>query len=228
MSGIKTNKSSEQPACEERLREHIEELRKEIEKLCPLSLRSRMLWESIERAGKDETNALSELIESLSHEFYTAMQEDVKVYLPHSLLFLDYVIKAYTDSINRFLVYAWTDGADVHKKAAYIMKWIARIKPIQIKTDTVYLSQSPIPSVIYWINSYFAVHVAFAILFIEKFGTMWNEAYTFFCDNYPNIYQELVYRAQYRNISGRSVAAQLCTIEALVLCKFSLTQKLDK
>lgn len=179
--------------------------------------------DSIENARKEDEKDLLQLVEILYHDFYTAMKDDIRVYLPHSLLFLNYVIKACMDSINRFLVYAWTDGADVHKKAAYLLKWIARIKPIQIKTEQFSSGQDPIPSIIYWINSYFAVHVALAVLFIEKFGATWNDAYTYFCDHFPGIYQELVYRAQYRNISGRSVAAQLCTIEALISCKFPPT-----
>jgi len=91
-----------------------------------------------------------------------------------------------------------------------MMKWIAKIRPIQIKLDDPTIGD--LPAGLMWVNAYFAVHVALSMLISEEDGDvteMLDIAFT------QELYDNLVYQAQYRAISGRSMASQLSTIEEI-------------
>lgn len=121
-----------------------------------------------------------------------------------SIPLVSVLVKSYYDSIYRYKVYSKALVADVHKQAAYLFKWVAKVKPIQLRHDAE-IKHSGLT----WINSYFAVHCALTCLFED------SEDVAIFGRVNSELYDNLVYQAQYRNVSGRAVAAQMCEIQTI-------------
>lgn len=140
-------------------------------------------------------------LQTLYDEFIKAHSEIVSaVYLSCPLLEL--VIKSYFDDIYKFKVYTRSQRADAHKQAAYQIKWISKIRPIQILPDVA------VSKKILLANSQFAVFVGLSFLF-EKDDMSVIEKIS------PKYYENLVYMAQFRNISGKSLAFSLCALQEL-------------
>jgi len=118
------------------------------------------------------------------------------VYLNKDLLAI--VIGSYFDDIYRYKLYSHSKRADNHKQGAYIIKWISKIRPIQILPNVEATKE------LLFINASFAVFVGFSFLKINVFETV-----------EPNFYKHLIYETQYRNISGKNYASILYSIEKM-------------
>lgn len=122
-----------------------------------------------------------------------------RIYLSEQIL--RFAVVCYFDSIYRFKIYARTARADRHKQAAYLYKWLNKTKPIQILPNPA----KPITG-LNFVNAIYATHVALTVLFNEDSPQLIQRIN-------GKVYQNLIYHALYRNISGRAMAAYLCAIE---------------
>lgn len=118
------------------------------------------------------------------------------IYLNEDLLVI--VIGSYFDDIYKFKLYSHSERADKHKQGGYIIKWISKIRPIQVLPD------AKVTKELLFINSVFAVFVGFSFLGLNGFDSI-----------EPNFYKHLVYEAQYRNISGKNYSSILYLVEKL-------------
>ena len=111
---------------------------------------------------------------------------------------LSIVIKAYFDDIYRYKLRSHTERADNHKQGAYIIKWLSKLRPIQILPD------KEITKELLFINSAFAIFVGFSFLKCNAYDVI-----------EPSFYKHLLSETQYRNISGKNYASILYLIEKL-------------
>jgi hypothetical protein len=116
------------------------------------------------------------------------------LYMNVDLLQLSVV--SYYDDIYRFKDYSGSHKADRHKQAAYTIKWISKIKPIQV-VKGVELTKSHI-----FVNASFSLFAGFAFL-DKRVGAALSEHYI----------KHLLYTCLYRNISGRQLASTMYVIE---------------
>lgn len=161
------------------------------------------LWSFIEEERKEKENARFETLVNIFKDFLRVFPYDDivdRVYLSEHVL--RHTVTCYFDSIYRFKIYAKSARADKHKQAAYLYKWIAKTKPIQIlpPKDEEFLFGLNL------VNAFFATHVALTFLLGVNGATRLKHLS-------ESLYDNLIYQAHYRNISGRSVATQLCAIE---------------
>lgn len=131
---------------------------------------------------------------SLYEDFILTRNIDNAIYLNKELLAL--VITSYFDDIYRFKKYTHSERADQHKQSAYLIKWISKIRPIQIMPNTV------VDRKILLVNSSFAIFVGFSFLSLKI-----PDSIT------PEYYKHLLYMCQYRDISGRQLANTLYVLE---------------
>ena len=132
-------------------------------------------------------------------ELYNGFVEEnpdmkTSVYLNEDLLGI--VIGSYFDDIYKYKLYSHSERANNHKQGAYIIKWISKIRPIQI------LPNIKVTEELLFINASFAIFVGFSFLELNVFDTI-----------EPDFYKHLIYEAQYRNISGKNYASILYLIE---------------
>jgi hypothetical protein len=118
------------------------------------------------------------------------------VYLNEDILSI--VIKAYFDDIYRYKLHSHTERADNHKQGAYIIKWLSKLRPIQILPD------KQVTKELLFINSAFAIFVGFSFLKCNAYDVI-----------EPFFYKHLLGETQYRNISGKNYASILYQIEKL-------------
>ncbi|MDR3365915.1 MAG: hypothetical protein LBO71_02985 [Prevotellaceae bacterium] len=117
-------------------------------------------------------------------------------YLNDALLLI--VVGSYFDDIYKYKLYSHSERADDHKQGAYIIKWISKIRPIQL------LPNKEITKELLFINSSFAIFVGFSFLNLNVFDAI-----------DPHFYKHLLYEMQYRNISGKNYACLLYAIEKM-------------
>ncbi|MDR0687259.1 MAG: hypothetical protein LBF55_01060 [Prevotellaceae bacterium] len=119
------------------------------------------------------------------------------------------VVRSYFDDIERFKEYTKSEYADRHKQAAYTIKWIAKLKPIQIKIDKegdeIYQNM---PQELMEINARFALYVAMVLFLDAQIISLMSK----------KIFDHLVYTAMFRDISGRQLALSLYLMERIVEC----------
>jgi hypothetical protein len=122
------------------------------------------------------------------------------------------VVRSYFDDIERFKFYTKSERADKHKQAAYTIKWIAKLKPIQIKIDEsdgieIYKGMS---QDLMEVNALFAVYVGIVLFLDERIFPLMS----------GKVLNHLVYTAMFRAISGRQLALTLYLMERLVVCHY--------
>lgn len=158
------------------------------------------LWDIITNLREDKEKARFDSLCEAYADFESSLGDDLRESIFLSKYMLRYAVNCYFDSIYRYKIFAKTARADSHKQAAYQFKWIAKIKPIQIRQEM----EKVVPGV-NMVNAYFATHVALTFLeSAEKVDLMGH------CEQ--AIYDNLVYQAQYRHVSGRALAAELCAL----------------
>ncbi|MDR1417039.1 MAG: hypothetical protein LBJ57_06435 [Prevotellaceae bacterium] len=139
-----------------------------------------------------------ERFDTLLDLYNTFMEDksDIKssVYLNNDLLAI--AVGSYFDDIYRYKMYSHSERADKHKQGAYIIKWLSKIRPIQVCMGAKATKE------MLFINSSFAVFVGFSFLGLNVFDAI-----------EPHLYEHLLYEAQYRKISGKSYASILYLIE---------------
>ena len=116
------------------------------------------------------------------------------VYLNKDLLYI--VVESYFDDIYRYKEYSGSERADQHKQAGYTIKWISRIRPIQLNQDTLIDKQT------LFINSSFAIYCGFSFLDLKIADTIT-----------PHFFKHLLYITQYRQLSGKQLATMFYVLE---------------
>jgi hypothetical protein len=122
------------------------------------------------------------------------------IQLNESLLFL--AAKAYFDDIYKFKIYSGSEKAEPYKLAGYTLKWIAKIKPLQLICPPKYT----VPDAAMQINGFYAIACAVSHLNIELEDVTAQE----------KLIKDLLYNTLYRNISGKSYAITFRLLEELV------------
>jgi hypothetical protein len=121
------------------------------------------------------------------------------------------VVRSYFDDIERFKEYTGSVRADRHKQAAYTIKWIAKLKPIQIKIDEegdkVYETAS---KELLEVNARFAVYVGIVLFLDERIIPLTSKM----------VLEHLVYAAMFRDISGHQLAFSMYLMERVVGCYY--------
>lgn len=117
---------------------------------------------------------------------------------------LELVVGSYFDDIDRYKGYSGTPRADHHKQAAYTIKWIAKIKPIQIIPVEIHENTDTLLSLLD-VNSSFALYAGIRFLHGDIFPLL-----------SPNFFQHLLYILRYRHISGKSLAVDMFMLEKIV------------
>ena len=117
-----------------------------------------------------------------------------KVYLNKGLLKITVV--SYFDDIVRYREYHGTKNADGHKKAAFTVKWISKIRPVNIRVDEENLTRKEILC-----NQVFAVIAGLSFLDIDV--TKISE----------NLFDNLLYTSQYRDIDPIQMATSMYILE---------------
>lgn len=154
---------------------------------------------------KDRESQEKDRFFTLKEQFENFLNNNNDIYRDHVYLnddLLNIVVGSYFDDIYRFKDYSNSALADNHKQAAYTIKWISKIKPIQINKG------APTEKNILLVNSAFALFAGF----------------TFLDENVTNIIStsylnHLIYSTLYRNISGRQLASTLYALECCALNK---------
>ncbi len=161
-----------------------------------------------DKRGKKEEERFGTIL-SLYEIFHSTLEENTKqsILLNKGLVYL--VVKSYFDDIYRFKDYSGSELADQHKQAAYIIKWISKLRPIQILVDTDFNNE------MVWINSSFAIYVGLNFLHVQNI-------FEYISDS---LYENLLYSTQYRNISGKQLATLMYTIELNALTRINIEKK---
>jgi hypothetical protein len=153
---------------------------------------------TVEQKRIDRLDALIRLY----NEFCKKYSEftDKSVYLNKDLLYL--VVASYFDDIEKFKKYSGSQLADQHKRAAFTIKWVSKIKPIQISSDV------KVNKHILLVNSLFAIYTGSAFL-LEVTP-----------DNIPeDYYEHLIYTTFYRDVDARQLAGALFLLEKYTIEK---------
>ena len=148
-----------------------------------------------ERLAKEEKRF--DTLKLMYESFCLSLSEQTvkTVRLDESILYL--VVKSYFDDIYRYKDYTGSKLADQHKQAAYTIKWISKLRPIQI------ISEFKDNEEIIWINSTFSIYAGLNFLHVSNIFEHISDS----------LYETLIYTAQYRYISGKQLAYLLYSME---------------
>lgn len=145
---------------------------------------------------EQRTETLKRLYDLFINQYETDVQD--AVYLNHVLLYS--AVHSYYDDIYRFKDYSCSKWADNHKQAGYIVKWITKFRPVQIKSNDVIVTD-----LVLTINAAFALFVGCSFLDLKILKEMTTKYYS-----------HLIYCLLYRNLSGKQLASLFYVLEAAV------------
>jgi hypothetical protein len=127
------------------------------------------------------------------------------------------VITSYYYDIHRYKDFSGSKWANQHKQAAYTIKWILRVCPIQIKENTRYISDE-----IFDINLKFAIVCGFAFLGNKVTDLIMKNKQSSDLNASDEkevcFYDALMYDLRYRQLSGKKL---ILAFEALELVSFA-------
>ncbi len=110
-------------------------------------------------------------------------------------------VESYFCDVYRLKFFRPVNLINEHKKAAYTMKWIARIRPVQMVDGT-----GPSLSIM-MVNAYYALAAGLALLDIDfdARSDMWWKSYI----------THTVYTLHYHSVSVESLTQEMCVLHAL-------------
>ncbi|GHV19279.1 hypothetical protein AGMMS49959_03740 [Planctomycetales bacterium] len=111
-------------------------------------------------------------------------------------------VEHYFCDVYRLQLFRPVDNIDIHKEAAFIMKWVAKIKPVGI----VSVSAEPEKSTV-MVNAWFAIHAGFSLLQLGIKGVMNAGKLT------PDYVVNLAYRLHLHPVDPISLASELFTLK---------------
>jgi len=162
----------------------MEELSKKIKKLS--EERDELIAQKREEQEPNRLRTLKELFKLFREVEYQDEAQNIE--LSDELLLV--AIQSYYDDIYRFKTYSHSEFANTSKKSAFMIKWLSKIKPIQIKPNAEFTKK------LCYVNSSFALYVGFAMINvkIEDFIT-------------PDFYKELMYNTYFRDVCPKQLSA---------------------
>lgn len=174
---------------EDEIKEKAEKLNKDKKKI-----------QAAEREIKKEqislrVNTLKKLYSDLMERYDQQIRS--AVYLNDVILYA--AVSSYYDDIYRFKDFSCSKWADNHKQAGYMIKWLSKFRPVQIKQG------AEISKTIFTLNSIYALFVGFSFLDREIANSI-----------SPHFYNHLVYLTLYRNLSGKHLASEFYVLECAV------------
>lgn len=134
---------------------------------------------------------------TLFEQFISKYDEPFQNCVYLNTVLLHAATKSYYFDIHRYKDFSGTKWANNHKQAAFTIKWIAKFKPIQIKSNTQHIDKN-----LLLVNSNFALFAGFS--FLER--SLVNAIDQGF-------YDQLVYITLYRHLSGKQLAAMFYALE---------------
>lgn len=138
----------------------------------------------------DRATALQEVYTGLKNGFGWGDE----LFLNPALVF--HTVKSYYEDISREKYYHRIRLIDEHKKAAYTLKWVAKIRPICV-TEDVELNGSSLNA-----NEIFAVWAGL------------NQLKNMKVEDVPrNLYESLLYSAAFRDINPKELAQTMYSLE---------------
>jgi len=162
---------------------------------------------SIEKAlvEKKATLRISTL-KDLFAKFYLSQDEGMRVsfYLNNALLH-DAVVSYYFD-IHKYKFHSGSKWANNHKQAAYTIKWIAKFRPIQIKSS---FDNESINAKVLDINLSYAVFCGLSFLDRKVVDLIFKNV-----EGSKSYYENLIYILRYRHYTGKQL---ISIFEALEL-----------
>jgi hypothetical protein len=153
---------------------------------------------------KKKLNARCDLLRETFSSFMDQLHPryNERVYLNNA--FLELAVTAYFDDIERYKMFSGAERADNHKQSAYTIKWIAKIKPIQLLPVSDENKDNYSTGLID-INLHFAIYSGI-ILFLRK------GIFQLMSEQFLN---HLIYSLRYRNISGKQWALSMFLLEKI-------------
>jgi hypothetical protein len=140
------------------------------------------------------------IVASRVYKKYLAHLEDV--FLNEQLLF-EAIGSCYCD-VYRLRVFRDIKHEDVHKRAAFLMKWISKFKPLQMKADRVTSHLSNLLA-----NEIFAVAVALTVMDIDPEKFLRNPRHNKYTHN-------IVYLLLFHSCEAEQLASELFLLEQYV------------
>ena len=110
---------------------------------------------------------------------------------------------AYCD-IFRLTAFRGIDFADIHKRSAFLTKWIAKLRPI-------YTYQHPKGAVFEWVNELFAISVVLSVMNINPENLLSNT-----CVYSKTYINNLIYLLHYHACAPEQLASELYLLEQQV------------
>ena len=143
---------------------------------------------SLDRRVKRRMYTLLTLFSKFENDFFKGL------YLNDAILYT--TVQSYFQDLDRTKEYHGIENADNHKMAAYMIKWIVKTKPIQIRRQTKGIGKPAILS-----NELFALFIAVEILDFD-INSISNK-----------LFQNLLYIFRYRSIDCLALASKMYILE---------------
>ena len=156
------------------------------------------LEEKIQKARKYEEEFFLKLLYAhfIKLKDINVLKDD-KAYFDINMHFLAMVVKSMLDDIHRFVIYSHSKQVEKPKYSAYLIRWISRIKPIQVTNQEISSKH------LHFINSYFSIFVGLSLLELKDYDSI----------QVVELYEELRYATYYRDISPKDLTLLLRTIK---------------
>jgi hypothetical protein len=111
-------------------------------------------------------------------------------------------VESYYCDVYRLKFFRSVDRINEHKKAAFTMKWLARVRPVQMREGF-----GPTPSAIL-VNAYFALMSGISLLEITRCDTR--------CDAWWKTFiKEMTYLLHYHSPSVETLTQTMCVLKEL-------------
>jgi len=131
-------------------------------------------------------------------QHYKHFQVDTEL---NRLLLHEAVASAYCD-MCRLTVFRGIRNADIHKQAAFLIKWITKLRPIHVR-------HFPNKSALQYMNEAFAITIALHIMAIHPTELLANHKAMKYADN-------LLYLLHYHACAPEQLASELFLLEQCV------------
>ena len=135
------------------------------------------------------------IAERIYTQHYKHFQVDAELNRP---LLHEAVASAYCD-MSRLTVFRGIKNADIHKQAAFLIKWIAKLRPIHVR-------RFPGKSALQYMNEAFAITIALYTMAIQPDALLANQRAMGYTDN-------LLYLLHYHACAPEQLASELFLLE---------------
>jgi hypothetical protein len=156
--------------------------------------------------GRSSYIPSNEVVIERAESLFLIFNDLHKSYKWNNSLYLNYeklrlCVSSYYQDLYRFKVFHGSELADIHKKAAYTIKWISVIKPIQINNPAYQMKSNEILA-----NELFAVFSGLSLMDTVKTSSV-----------SASFLSHLIYTCNYRYIEPLQMATSMYLLEKSIL-----------